>query len=510
MSSAPSAVIRRALARLGADGRFHPDDVPGVRAVAAEIGAGEPIDDPEDLFGPWVDLPTGAQDALRALIEADISRRMDLYPHGSFWTGLVRGARILDRFLVDHGDPFRLRGAVVGLAGHLHGGPRNVWQRACRARHRRDWKYGSRPSLAAMLTALERDPHWLVGGFARGVRSDPRARSLYHDPSANVVFGHQIGIDLIDTPEGLFCTEANLQPGLDSPIAAELIGDVMVDGIVGAAVDQGARRILWMEADRLPLARWTLTKLHESVRRAGLSLDVFEDPCMPPHVDAPPEGQRSRRWPHRVRPPHNSLVVRRNSFEVGADFAISNKEPFIRGVGRILAAEARVRTLPMTRHPGDVALPSDPGLPNLVYKYADSFHAQGVFFMRARDAEHALAMARELDRQHGEPPGLFQPFKPPRFLEDRRVFDLRALILVTPIETRYLGAVRNEQSNVIPERASEGILERKLFVPKGNLGSSGQPLDPELEGRCRDATIAIGDAIRQLVHEGFVDRPPGR
>jgi hypothetical protein len=204
--------------------------------------------------------------------------------------------------------------------------------------------------------------------------------------------------------------------------------------------------------------------------------------------------------------PEDTLVVRRNSYRIGTDFVLSNKDPFIRGLhAEILAAgDIRCRVPLMTRRPMEVQPPSDVGLPNLVYKYPDLSRGEGVFFLCAADADHAVAMARTLDRETGEPPGLFQPFVCSRLLPGRRIYNVRCEILVTPLGVWKLLALRRESIRAIPRGLGLGILPSDgVFMSNIVTGGRVAPLDPSEEKEIDDAALAVGEALRRLLVRGF-------
>ena len=165
-------------------------------------------------------------------------------------------------------------------------------------------------------------------------------------------------------------------------------------------------------------------------------------------------------------------------------------------------------TLPMARTPSQVPEPVSPGLPNLVYKYPDSFAGKGVFFLKARDGEHAVALARELDRRHGEPPGMFQPFTCTHLLENRRVYDIRVEILVSPLGIWYLGAMRRESTRSLPEELPYGVASSAgVFASNLHRGGAMRPVPRQEEEEVRAAASVVGQAMQRILERTFVVRP---
>jgi hypothetical protein len=477
------------------------------------IHDGVALDHPATLFGPWEGLSVPAQSALRRIVEEDIRRSMDFFRHGDLWTGLIRGGWELDRLLSGHPVLTRTRPRLSRWINRLSGGPLNARNRACRAVRKRRWEKGHRAGPADLLAALERSPQWLLADFARGVDVDPRARGYFADPARNVFWGYMVGLDLVPTPRGICCVEANLQSGILDFEKDLFVGNPVVEGMLDTARAHGAHRVLWVEGPRLPLRSWVLEDIATRSSEAGVQVEVLEDPCMPVRTAVPEGVAYPNRWRYPPWVRNDTLVVRRNEFPVGSDYVINHKEPLIRGLARAFREtdETRAHVLPMTRVPHDVPQPGGPGLPNLVYKYPDSLAGRGVFFMKARDPEHALTLARELDRRSGEPPGLFQPFTCSRLLPGRRIYDVRTEIFLSPAGTWYWLAFKREGGRPLPDELPEGLVpDTHAFTSNLSTGGAASALDPKEEKELKEASEAVGEGLRRVLDRTFRTRPDRR
>jgi len=505
------SLVQEAMNRLDERGRFRPRDVPDLRAGAK--GAGSvlgPMDHPAHVFGPWSDLNSRAQAALRYVVESDIRSTMNLFPRGGLWTGLIRGGWNLDRILHDRSAPRRVRETVIRWTHRLSSGPLNARNRSVRSMRARRWENSSKVGPEHLLAWLGRSPHWLLGDFVEGVDVDPRARGYWMEPSRNVLYGYHVGLDLMPTPKGICCLEANLQPGVVNEFRQLLCTNPYLPGIQEIARAQGARRILWLEGLHGELPQWLISEAAGVGGRTGIPLEILEEPRMRSRLPLPSGMDPPNRWHLGLPVADNTLVFRRNSLGVGSDFLIDHKEPFIRALEAELArsGEGRVYALPMTRIPPEIPDPASPGLPNLVYKYPDSMAAMGVFFLRARDRDHALALARELDRRTGEPPGLFQLFHASRLLDGGRIFDIRAEIFISPMGTASIAAFQRESSKPIPEDRWEGVFPGKgIFSSNVNSGGVVTLPSGEAEKKLADAALAVGDAIRRILERTFRTGP---
>jgi hypothetical protein len=190
---------------------------------------------------------------------------------------------------------------------------------------------------------------------------------------------------------------------------------------------------------------------------------------------------------------------------------VADKEPSIRALHAWFTetGEERVHTLPMSRVPPPLdAEDDDVDLPNLVYKYPDSFAGKGVFFLRVRSPEEAVKIARRLDAQHGEPPGLFQRFRLSRLPGTRRAFDVRAEVLITPGHTWHLRLMRRVAGRDLPERVPHGLLEgRGVFTANINTGGTLSCLDPAMAPPFQAAAEAVAEGLRGILERTFEVRP---
>jgi hypothetical protein len=159
----------------------------------------------------------------------------------------------------------------------------------------------------------------------------------------------------------------------------------------------------------------------------------------------------------------------------------------------------------MTRLPPELPPLLDDGLPNLVYKYPGSWGGYGVYFMRARTQDQAIAIARQLDRKEGNnPPGLFQPFVCSRFLSGRRIYDVRCEMLVSPVGIQRTLAVKRESNKAIPEERNDGLITSKgVFTSNIETGGTVSPLTLEEEEEVVPAAEAVAEALARLLSRGF-------
>jgi hypothetical protein len=359
-----------------------------------------------------------------------------------------------------------------------------------------------------LLTGLGRLPRWLLGDYLTGVRVDPRARGFYHDRGRNVIWAYSVGVDLIPSNDGVWCVEANLSSGAFQEDGwEELETDRAIERLFLAVREMGVETLWWHGMDWFPVHPRLTHALTKTARAAGMKIIIQEDFRIPAPAEFPdglPRPQKRLMSP--THPPENTLVFRRNDYRVGSDWVVSDKEPFIRSIGTSLreAGDERCRVPAMTLTPTTLLPPTDDGMPNLVYKYPNSEWGFGVHFMRVSEPAHAVAIARQLDRETGNPPGLFQPFVTSRLLPGRRVYDIRCELMISPLGVEIIYWDRRESQQSIPPVLEEGLVRDKgVYNSNIATGGEGAPMDPAEEDELRDAALAVGEGLVRLLSRGF-------
>jgi hypothetical protein len=433
---------------------------------------------------------------------------MSLHPRGRLWPSLAKGLLSLHGIFRARDQAHPLADLAEIWAARVWKAPANLREKIHERIHRAAGKWGRGMSVHGLLAALGRRPRWLLGDYLEDVGVDPRARGFFHDDARNVTWGYSIGIDLIPSHDGVWCVEANLNTGAYYDGYRHLWNSTAaIEGLFQAAEELKAETVWWHGMDRSRISPWLMQTLEDMAGSAGMDVIIREDFRARPRDDFPPgilPPQKRLMSPTVV--PKNTLVVRRNCYGVGSDFVVSNKEPFIRGMqAELLAAgDTRCRVPPMTKYPPKVEPPRAVGLPNLVYKYPDASQGMGVFFMCVADPEQAVNIARRLDRERGEPPGLFQPFVCSRILPGRRVYDVRCELIVTPLGARKVLGIRRESTQAIPREIGLGLFPSDgVFTSNMSTGGRTAPLGPSEEQEIEDAALAVGEALVRLLSRGF-------
>ncbi len=504
MSQAPRIV-------LDAESRFAAGHVEALRAWTAQVRADGPMPDhPAAILGPWSELPDATREAIRRALAREIRARMDWYPRGPLWPRAIHGSARLGAALAGPAPlAARLARKVV-----VHGwsAPWRRRERRVLARRARRWQTARQPHLFDLLASLGLSPCWLEGDWADSVPVDPRAKTFFHDPRRNVLSGHLIGFDLIPAEDDVWCVEANLNTSFAEVRREQLNPEPAVPALLEIARSMDARHVWWVEQDHAPARPWLFDELGRATAQAGMNFRIFESWQVAGSGARAAPAHTSGRYAHAdLRPPADTLILRRSALPLGPDRIIADKEPFVRGMASMLHAtgESRVRVPEMSRDPDLDGTATHAGLPNLVYKYPDMGKGEGVHFLRAESEAHAVELAREIDRASGEPPGLFQPFVCSRILPGRRIYDVRCEMIVTPLGVAPVFALRREAGKPLPEHLPPGSVGA-LGVFNSNVSTGGHfaPIDAIEAESIWNAAHAIADTLRRLLARAYVVDAP--
>ena len=509
MAFSPEGEIQACLRRVDSEGRFSVEDSKTLRVAIAELEAsGRDMDHPGEIFGSWDGLTADAQNVLRRLVEEDISRTMACHPRGLVWPWIGQRLYVLSKALRRTDKASRLADSVEVWSARIWKSPANLRARIRRRSILASWEKKEGVSVEGLLAAIGRTPAWLLGDYAEAVKVDTRARGFHLNRERNVAWGYLIGIDLILAPDGVWCVEANLNTAAyNDEYRYHWDSTGGIRRVFEAAREWGFDRIWWHDQDLREISPWLMATLLDTAAANEMEVIAKEDYRVPPRPGFPSGLPRpGKRLTSPLNPPPDTLVVRRNGYGVGSDKVISDKEPFIRTMAFELSrtGDERCRVPGMTRMPPEPFPEPSENLPNLVYKYPSWGKGEGVFFLRARDRGHAVSLARSLDRERGEPPGLFQHFVRSRLLPGRRVYDVRSEILVTPMGIAPILSFRREASKPLPDTVEDGIVPNPGNLTSNvSTGGTATQVPPEEEPEILSAVHAIGEALVRSFQRGF-------
>ena len=503
--------LRSALAQTDSAGRFSPGDVDEIRSMAKDLvdRGGAVHLEPADLLGPWPDLPAHVQAYLRGWAEEEIRGAMAFHPRGRIWPGAVRGIHTIGQFLGRRQRLRALRQGVMSWSPRLWRRPQMIRASVLGGIRKRRWSRSRRPKIEDLLAALGKNAYWIMGAYAEGVCIDSRCRGFYHDPERNTVWGYLLGLDLVTTPSGVVCHEANLSPGLHEKIRRGYWDrDPIPIGLADFADRHELGRILWMNSSQTPIEPWFYSQLRDGLADRRIGLEVLEDTRLPKRRDIPedlPVPARGLFPPSD--PSSNTVVVRLCGYRVGPDFFLSNKDAFGKVVGQELwrSGEVRVKVLSLTS--GSRGRSNSP-----MIQVAPTSSTSTLWKIRGRvcsSSGHGTpSMPERWGRKWTGPQGRRVGSSSPGFLQrscgTARSTSTGPMILVTPVGIQYLGARRRETVTPLPDKVPEGVVEdRKPFIITGYFGNVSVPVDPAEEALLEGASVAIGEAIARVISRGF-------
>ena len=181
----------------------------------------------------------------------------------------------------------------------------------------------------------------------------------------------------------------------------------------------------------------------------------------------------------------DTLQVRTRSYPIALDYVADMKRASVRVLERYLE-NARDAALLLPQSGAEPVLghvaPDEP-FPNVVYKLPEIDQARGVYFLKAESPEHARrilgdairsaaggSLLARLERLAGGRDGIYQAYYKSRMRHDRRLYIVRAHVLITPVGVRLLSAHRVISGRTVPEHAADGRHRGPVAVPGQLLG----------------------------------------
>ena len=473
-----------------------------------------PLRDPERLLGPFEDLPAGVQRSLVHEIEEDERWRLRGFELGDWHPAAVRllknrPVKLLSRSFSD---------TSASLLRNL---PRSILYAAYGAAERWKGRHALRPSAGAMLRAAGLDLRPLAVYYARRLDQPSGYRGFWHDPSSNVTYGTILGVDLLPTADGHWYLESNLNPALwPARSALYETDDPFVVNLFAFARERGYRRLVVVMPNQSRVDPVMAERYERESAESKIRLTLLEDPYL--HR---PRYDLTYRVPESPEP--DTLVVRMKLYQTNLDDVFHGK----RGSHRALriyqerSPDRDVRLPPISEDP--IASEYDPKqpFPNLVYKMPDRDRGNGIVFLKASSLENARELVtREIedsrpeklsDRLTGlatrlfeDQGGFFQPYIVGSMLEERRLYYVRAHVLLTPVGAQYLSAHRIVSGTPVPRDLPDGIVkDRPAYFWKFVTGARFALMPPEEESRVVKAALSVARGLSEAAAYAFQTRP---
>jgi len=514
-----AAAFRDAVAAADSEGRL---PAAGVRALRERLDGSRvgvpsiPHWSPESLLGPFEALPPAVRSSLVREMEEDERWRMRGYELGDWHYSAVRLLRS-KRFK-------RLaKGFASTSVAIVRDGPRTAIYAVHGAAVHWRGRHASRPSAGSLLRAAGLDPRSLVVYYARGLAQEPAYRGFWHDPKRNVTVGSMLGVDLVPTADGFWYLESNLNAAI-RPARTALYGDddPFVVNLSRFAQERGYRRLVLVSPNVLTFDKIAAGRFERECAARKVELTILEDA----YVRRSRYGQTFR-IPSTLEP--DTLVVRMKRYGTNLDAVFHSK----RGTHRALAiyqersGDRDVRLAPSSEEPIASEYDAAQPFPNLVYKMPDRDRGSGIVFVKTpslenvrelvdrevRRTEAAAGLSERLSdrawRLFDDPHGVFQPYFVGRILEGRRLYYVRAHVLLTPVGPQYLSAHRIVSGTPLPDTLPDGIVQdREPYFWKFVTGATFQAVPPDEESGVVQATLGVARGLSAAATHGFQTGPP--
>jgi hypothetical protein len=512
----PSAALRDALAAADSDGRLPPASARAVRAGLDLSGEDLSVGpwNPERLLGPFEALPTGVQRSLIRELEEYEQWRLRAYELGDWHVAAVR--LLKSRGFRRLAGRFRKTSVLL-----LRDGPRMIFDATHGAAVRWKGRHASRPSVGSVLRAAGLDPRSLAVFYARGLAQPAGYRGFWRDATRNVTVGSILGVDLLPTADGFWYLESNLNPAM-RPARTALYEkeDPFVVNLCRFAQEGGYRRLVVVLQSKEPLDRVMAGRYEKESAARKIQLTLLEDAYR-----RPSRYEQTLRMPESLEP--DTLVVRLRLFRTNLDTVFHSKKGGHRALGiyQQRSGDRDVGLPPTSDEPLAGRYDATQPFPNVVYKMERDM-GTGIAFLKASSLEHARELViREIERRQptglsarlyaraynlGEDPrGVFQPYIVGPMLEGRRLYFVRAHVLLTPVGAQYLSAHRTVSTTPVPLELPDGIVrDRKPYYWGYAAGNARYALlPPEEEPGVVKAVLGVARGLSAAAEYGFETRP---
>jgi hypothetical protein len=509
-----ASAMSQALCHLDKDGGMTVEDVCILRQAVANIPNELRLNGVIEIntcLEPFESLPVEAQHAILRAIVDDERWRMAGYELCSWHFAIARILQALYLRLLQY-RLNRVADFIHILADVARKGPR--WMLYAIYRLQLEWKgkFYRRPTLKAVLGISGIKPWNLAVCYARCIPQPVKYRGFWHDSSRHNTIGVVLGIDLIPTPEGCWYVESNLNCALRPERTALYSIDPFVSNLLDFAKKQGYTHLVVMAGNVQRVDKLMAKQYEEGAAARGIKLNIIEDAYLPRL-----NYMRSFGIPSLYN--NATLMVRIKFYHTNLDYLFNHKWISIQSLEIYKRHSSDPALLLPSTSPepvlGDIAL--DDPFPNLVYKLPDLDEGKGVAFLKVSSAEHARAILKEVTHPNHRwalsnhyslttkrQKGLFQSYIRSQLLPGRRLYIIRAHVLITPIGIKFLSAHRVVSERAVPEYLLPGIVRNpRPYIVNYSVGSKYEVVPPEEELAVETSALAIANGLAWAATYGF-------
>jgi hypothetical protein len=518
-TSSFATALAQALRQLDRDGRLTAENARRLRRVIAETPK-EPrlyvAMEPERYFGPFESLPREARDAIVRAIRDDDRWRMAGRNMGGWHVAMTQLVRTAST---------KLRKSKLGRPTHeltevffksVRDGPAYGVHEVYRRRLLWQGKFMARPTLAAMLRVAQIEPWHFAVCYARGLPQPAPFRGFWHDPSRQNTIGVMLGIDLLRTPEGWWLIESNLNSALRRGRTAIYDRDPFVSNLLDFVRGQGYRHLIVMMNNAGHVDPLMAKQYEEGAAAHEIKLTILEDAFLQ---------KRAYSLSYGVPPldEDGTLVMRIKYYPTSLDHLFQHKRASRQAleVYKRHSSDPALRLLPTGLEPILERIDLNDPFPNLVYKLPERDSGGGVRLLKVTSPEHAHTVLQELPqlkppesliarfrgrmhRQMFDHNGIFQPFVRSSMLPGRRLYIVRAHVLITPIGNHFLSAHRVVSGSAVPESLPLGLVQDPTpYLVNYSEGAKYEVVPQEEESEVVTAALAVARGLAWAAAYGF-------
>lgn len=373
-------------------------------------------------------------------------------------------------------------------------------------------RFSARPSLQAAFSLSGIQPPQLAVCFATGIPQRPRYRGYWNDPSRHNTVGIVAGVDFIPTTEGCWYVESNLDLAQRPERSALYERDPFVNNLLDFAVRHGYSRLVLMDNNSSGVDPVMASQYTAGAEERNLDVTLVD------RVNTPGS--------HRMRsygiPPidqDDTLVVRLKSYPTSLDNLFDLKRACSRALElyRLATGDSDLLLPASSADPILGEVDADDPYPNVVYKLPELDQARGVYFLKARSVEHARELADEAVQTSSHRglqerilfamtgrSGLFQPYVKSSLLPDRRLYIIRAHVLITPVGVEMLSAHRVVTGTGIPGSLPFGVVaDTRPYLVNFSANSRYEIVPSDEESAATRAALAVGRGLAWAAEYGF-------
>lgn len=513
-----SRALRKALNALDDRGRMSMKTFRAVRCAlnGSEEDVGSRItSDPEKYIGPFDSLTPVAQRAIVRAIEKEDRWRMRGYEIGNWHIKMARMCTKLRWKLAGH-DMKRMSRVAQILALAFRSGASFVIHKLYMSSLRWKGRFIARQTLSSLLSMLGVAPWTFAVCYARAIPQLPGYRGFYHDESRHNTYGVMIGVDLLPASEGYYYIESNMNFGMSQTRSELYLHDPLAANLIDFAADFGFRNLVIVNNAFSYTNEMMAKQCKRDALTRNIRLSIVEDVFLPPRAGYAQS--------HAVPLPEDgdTLIVRSKYYHTSFDYLLQHKHASARALRVYQQRTGDPEFLLPETAPEPVfgSIGLDEPFPNVVYKLPERDEGKGVIFLKARSQQHAygiLGEALRINRSRDiseriysrieDRNGLYQAYVRSPLLAGRKLYKIRAHVLITPIGVKFLSAHRVIGRYAVPEYLPFGVVwDRRPYLVNLSTSSHYESISPEEEPAVVVAALAVAKGFAWAATYGFEHR----